>query len=48
MADPGLVYDYWNLFSANRLTLPAGRHYAGLGTIAGVHTGEAAALREAV
>lgn len=36
MAAPGIVYDYWNLFAARHLKLPAGRHYAGLGTLSAI------------
>jgi nucleotide sugar dehydrogenase len=34
MASPGVVYDYWNLFPSGATSMPAGRYYGGLGTLA--------------
>ena len=36
MKAPGIVYDYWNLFSGQSATLPSDRYYAGLGTLANI------------
>lgn len=34
MASPSLIYDYWNLFALERIVLPPGRRYGGLGSMA--------------